>query len=91
MRDMESIFAAILLLLGGAAQTGGSEPTLDDWILATEQARQAAVHAERGSSGIPMIEKDDPQPDAPKVKGVYATAHSAGGARRCSGSSTRPS
>jgi hypothetical protein len=78
---MESIFAAILLLLGGASQTGGAEPTLDDWIRATEQARQAAVHAERGSSGIPMIEKDDPQPDAPKVKGVYATAHSAGGAR----------
>ena len=78
---MESIFAAILLLLGGAAQTGGTEPTLDDWIRATEQARQAAVHAERGSSGIPMIEKDDPQPDAPKVKGLYATAHSAGGAR----------
>ncbi|HZG74705.1 MAG TPA: putative glycoside hydrolase [Paenibacillus sp.] len=78
---MESIAAAILLLLGGVAQAGGAEPTLDDWIRATEQARQAAVHAERGSSGIPLIEKDDPQPDAPKVKGVYATAHSAGGER----------
>lgn len=27
------------------------------------------------------VNKQDPQPDAPKVKGVYATAHSAGGSR----------
>jgi len=78
---MESIAAVLLLLLGGAAQTASAEPTLDDWIRATEQARQAAVHAERGSSGLPMIEKEDPQPDAPVVRGVYATAHSAGGER----------
>ncbi|WP_309120161.1 putative glycoside hydrolase [Paenibacillus sp.] len=79
---METIAAVLLLLLGGAAaQTNASEPTLDDWIRATEQARQAAVHAEIGSSGIPMIEKDDPQPDAPVIRGVYATAHSAGGSR----------
>ncbi|HZG56840.1 putative glycoside hydrolase [Paenibacillus sp.] len=77
---MESIVAVLLLLLGGAAQTP-AEPTLDEWLLATEQARQAAIEAERGSSGIPLIEKEDPQPDAPAVKGLYATAHSAGGAR----------
>ncbi|HZG87223.1 putative glycoside hydrolase [Paenibacillus sp.] len=77
---MQSIVAALLLMLGGGAQAE-AQPTLDDWIRAAEQARQAAVHAERGSSGIPMIEKNDPQPDAPKVRGIYATAHSAGGAR----------
>lgn len=27
------------------------------------------------------VKKQDPQPDAPKVKGVYVTAHSAGGSR----------
>ena len=77
---MQSIVTALLLLLGSGAQAE-AQPTLDDWVRATEQARQAAVHAERGSSGLPMIAKHDPQPDAPKVRGIYATAHSAGGAR----------
>ncbi len=77
---MESILAAIMLLLGSAT-SAADNVTLDDWVKAAEQTRQAAVHAEHGSSGIPMLEKADPQPEAPKVKGIYATAHSAGGAR----------
>lgn len=77
---MESILAAIMLLLGSATSSADNV-TLDDWVKAAEQTRQAAVHAEHGSSGIPMLEKTDPQPEAPKVKGIYATAHSAGGAR----------
>ena len=32
------------------------------------------------SSGTEFI-KHDPQPDAPKIKGIYVTAHSAGGSR----------
>jgi hypothetical protein len=77
---MESFFTALLLLLGGAA-TSNAELTMDDWIKATEQTRQAAVASAHGSSGVPLVEKADPQPEAPKVKGVYATAHSAGGAK----------
>jgi len=77
---METILTALLLLFGATEASGGS-PTLDDWARAAEAARQAAVHAQTGSSGVPMVEKIDPQPDAPTVRGVYATAHSAGGAR----------
>ncbi|WP_274363562.1 putative glycoside hydrolase [Paenibacillus thermotolerans] len=77
---MESILAALLLLVGGST-TATADVSWDEIMKASEQARQAAVYAQTGSSGIPMVEKADPQPDAPKVKGVYATAHSAGGAR----------
>jgi len=88
---VEAIIALFLLLLGGGAPpeaTGpdgpGAQPppwTLDEWRAAAEKARLAAEHAKRGSSGIPMVEKTDPQPDAPPLKGLYATANSAGGAR----------
>jgi hypothetical protein len=77
---MESIFTALLLLLGSAT-VPNTELTMDDWIQATEQTRQAAVASVNGSSGVPLIEKSDPQQEAPKVMGVYATAHSAGGAK----------
>ncbi|WP_199622089.1 putative glycoside hydrolase [Paenibacillus alkalitolerans] len=77
---MESVLAALLLLFGSGA-SADADVTWDELARASERMREAAVHAERGSSGIPMVEKVDPQPDAPKVKGVYSTAHSAGGAR----------
>lgn len=77
---MESIVAALLLLLGSAT-AGDTELTMNDWVRAAEQTRQAAVQSANGSSGVPMVEKTDPQPEAPAVRGLYATAHSAGGAR----------
>lgn len=77
---MESLMIALLLLMGGAGATG-ADASLEDWIQATEQTRAAAAAAEYGSSGVPMLAKTDPQPEAPVIRGVYATAHSAGGAR----------
>ena len=41
----------------------------------------APADAEPGSGAGAAIVKHDPQPDAPKVKGIYSTAYSAGGAR----------
>ncbi|MCI3923858.1 putative glycoside hydrolase [Paenibacillus sp. TRM 82003] len=78
---MESVIAALLIWFGGAVTADADAVTMEDWVRAAEQTRQAAVAAERGSSGVPMVEKIDPQPDMPKVMGVYATAHSAGGER----------
>jgi hypothetical protein len=77
---MENIVTALLLLLGNATSTN-TDIALEDWIKAADQTRQAAVASVHGSSGVPLLVKADPQPEAPKVKGVYATAHSAGGAR----------
>jgi len=77
---MESIVMALLLLLGGM-QSGEAQVSMEDWVQATEQTRAAAAASEYGSSGVPMIEKNDPQPGAPVIRGVYATAHTAGGAR----------
>lgn len=77
---MENILMALLLLLGGDSAPE-THVTWEDWVRAAEQTRQAAAASAYGSSGVPMIKKVDPQPDAPVIRGVYATAHSAGGAR----------
>ncbi|WP_219836056.1 putative glycoside hydrolase [Paenibacillus sp. R14(2021)] len=46
----------------------------------TTDTGKPAVAPTNGNTGNAFV-KHDPQPDAPKVKGIYVTAHSAGGTR----------
>ena len=80
---MEILLAALLMIWGNL--TGGqSDLTMNQIIMASlnENKPPEAVVANFPNS-VPLIpvNKIDPQKDAVKVKGVYSTAHSAGGAR----------
>ncbi|MBP1154758.1 hypothetical protein ACVLD2_001334 [Paenibacillus sp. PvR052] len=81
---MELILAAFLLAWGGVS---AEHPNVT-----FEQMAQASLDSKNASarqalpSGSPEdrlkpVNMQDPQQDAPKIKGVYATAHSAGGSR----------
>lgn len=81
---MELLLAAFLLAWGGVS---AEHPNVT-----FEQMAQASLNAKNASAqqGLPSgspedrlkpVNKQDPQQDAPKVKGIYATAHSAGGSR----------
>ncbi|MEK8126350.1 putative glycoside hydrolase [Paenibacillus filicis] len=80
---MELILAAFLMAWGGVSA--------DHPNVTFEQVAQASVDSTRAVAGTPAPDtsadplkpaaKLDPQPDAPQVKGVYVTAHSAGGSR----------
>ncbi|WP_426452337.1 putative glycoside hydrolase [Paenibacillus sp. S-38] len=81
---MELLLAALLMAYGGvSAEHPGA---------AFEEAALAAVSSQAAllQAGPPLpsagtmsltTEKTDPQKDAPKVKGIYVTAHSAAGSR----------
>ncbi|MFC4102756.1 putative glycoside hydrolase [Paenibacillus xanthanilyticus] len=93
---MDTIIAFMLLLvqaLGGDGSGGQTNAARE----VAHSIYAAALHAESGplEGGSPdsaqvsetkpvSAVKQDPQPDAPKVKGVYVTAHSAGGSRMTS-------
>lgn len=80
---MEMLLAALMMIWGNIT---GSNPdvTLDQLIQVSQLPPAAIVQQTDGTATVdPLmpVGKTDPQQDAPKVKGVYATAHSAGGAR----------
>ncbi|MFH5185486.1 putative glycoside hydrolase [Paenibacillus sp. TAB 01] len=83
---MELLLASLLMVMG---QVGADQPNVsfDQLVQASHDAKNAAVQPAGTASGSPgsgsqaAVDKHDPQQDAPKVKGVYMTAHSAGGAR----------
>jgi len=77
---MELLLAAFLLAWGGVSA--------DHPDMTFEQVAQAAIDSGNSAAqqapsmdSLKPDNKIDPQQNAPKVKGVYATAHSAGGAR----------
>jgi hypothetical protein len=85
---MEMILALLTLIWGNL--TGGHpDLTFDQFVRAAIEAENPIVQnaAADGSEKkdpddkLKPASKIDPQPDAPVVKGIYATAHSAGGAR----------
>ncbi|RAV08323.1 putative glycoside hydrolase [Paenibacillus contaminans] len=85
---MEMILALLTLIWGNL--TGGHpDLTFDQFVRAAIEAENPIVqNAAPGGSEtkdpgdkLKPVSKIDPQPDAPVVKGIYATAHSAGGAR----------
>jgi len=83
---MELLLASLLMVMG---QVGSDHPdvTFDQLVQASLDSKNAVIRqADPGSSSSPddrlaPVQKIDPQADAPKVKGVYVTAHSAGGSR----------
>lgn len=81
---MEVLIAAMLMLWGNLSETNPGM-TLDQIVEVAQLPPAAIVVQPDGTKSIdPLVPtgKADPQKDsAPVVKGVYATAHSAGGAR----------
>jgi hypothetical protein len=78
---MELILAAMLALWGNVT---GTQPdmTMEQMMQAYVDTGQAAEQAARQQgTGDSSFVKIDPQKDTPPIKGVYATAHSAAGAR----------
>lgn len=78
---MEMILAAWLMLMGGAA---GDYPALtpEQLAQAVAESNKPVVQAPAiGPEGMPSEKNDPQQGEAPEVKGVYVTAHSAGGSR----------
>lgn len=85
---MDIILAALLVLWGDVSATH-PEATYEQLALASTEYQALAAAAplqpgntaeETGDETVSSI-KADPAPDTPPIKGVYATAHSAGGAR----------
>ncbi|WP_248924883.1 putative glycoside hydrolase [Paenibacillus hamazuiensis] len=82
---MDLLLASLLMIWGGISA--------DHPDMTFEQLAQAAVDSGKPAivqaadpnapkpDRLTPVNKTDPQKDAPKIKGVYATAHSAGGAR----------
>ncbi|BBH21444.1 hypothetical protein Back11_27890 [Paenibacillus baekrokdamisoli] len=88
---MDTIFSTFLLLFHlftGSSTMTGQESTSTHQMLTT---LLTATTAQQPASTLPGSTVDsglgtdpakhDPQPNAPKVKGIYVTAHSAGGSR----------
>lgn len=86
---MDVLFSILLILYGLLTGSADSESVARLHAMAGQAAggpaltdtssQQAAGQADSGEAAGPK--KTDPQPDAPIVKGIYVTAHSAGGAR----------
>lgn len=83
---MELLLASLLMIAG---QVGADHPqvSFDQLVQASLDSNRGVVRHANPDSGsansdyLKPVNKKDPQQDAPKVKGVYVTAHSAGGAR----------
>lgn len=75
------LLLASLMMLWGNVTAGQQDVTLEQLVQASMESRTAVVQTQTPGTPATPATKVDPQKDAPKVKGVYATAHSAGGAR----------
>jgi hypothetical protein len=83
---MELLLASLLMVAG---QVGADHPdvSFDQLVQASLDSKKAIVQqAAPGATNasndwLRPVNKKDPQKDAPKVKGIYVTAHSAGGSR----------
>nr|WP_150959601.1 putative glycoside hydrolase [Aneurinibacillus sp. XH2] len=73
---MEMILAAMLMLWGNIS-SANPDVTLDQLVQAS---MQVPAHGEEFDPLRPVFKKD-PQPDTPTIRGIYVTAHSAGGSR----------
>ncbi len=77
---MELLLASLVLLWGNVT-AGHQDVNLEQLAKASMDSKTAVVQSKPGDPSLPPVNKADPQKDAPKVKGLYATAHSAGGSR----------
>ncbi|WP_027094376.1 putative glycoside hydrolase [Cohnella thermotolerans] len=91
---MDVLLALFLLLHASSSGTGAAAgqtetATLEQFIHTVYQASQTQGTGSGSASAgrtpdNSAAENADPQPDAPKVKGIYVTAYSAGGSRMAS-------
>ncbi|MVO98513.1 putative glycoside hydrolase [Paenibacillus lutrae] len=80
---MNVILAAMMLLWGSLSGTG-PDPALESLakaVVTNTKSTAATSGTDKPDGGLAPVNKKDPQPDAPKVKGIYLTAHSAGGSK----------
>ncbi|GAA4862789.1 hypothetical protein GCM10023310_47740 [Paenibacillus vulneris] len=82
---MELLLASLLMVMG-QVQTDHPDVSFEQLVQASLDSKNAVVQQASGSNSsdgsyLRPVNKIDPQKDAPKVKGVYVTAHSAGGSR----------
>ncbi|MGG1551415.1 putative glycoside hydrolase [Paenibacillus ferrarius] len=82
---MDILLASLALILGNVNATH-PDANFDQLVQASLQADKATVIVQPATPGpnadpLDPVNKQDPQKDAPVVKGIYATAHSAGGSR----------
>jgi hypothetical protein len=81
---MELLLAAFLMAWGGVS-ADHPDMTFEQFAQAAVDSKNAVVQQAQPNVNpedrLKPVNKLDPQKDAPKVKGVYATAHSAGGSR----------
>ncbi|TDF95847.1 putative glycoside hydrolase [Paenibacillus piri] len=79
---MELLLASLLMVMG---QVGADHPdvSFDQLVQASLDSKNAIVQQAPvdPNDRLMPVNKKDPQTDAPKVKGIYVTAHSAGGSR----------
>lgn len=73
------IVLAALLMLWGDVSAGYPDVTAEQLALASAHMQAEAERLEEEQARLSW--KIDPAPDTPPIRGVYATAHSAGGAR----------
>jgi hypothetical protein len=77
------ILLASLMMIWGNVTASNSDANLEQLVQASLDAKNGIVQTIPGEGIDPFapINKKDPQPDAPLVKGIYATAHSVDGSR----------
>lgn len=88
---MEIILSTLLLLYQMVSGTGSGDKVQAGKMMASlaqsaggQKTAAAGSGTVEGTSGRQVFVKNDPQPEAPKVKGIYVTAHSASGSRMAS-------
>jgi hypothetical protein len=79
---MEILLASLMMIWGNVTTTN-PDANFEQLVQASLDAKNAIVQTAPvpGTDGLMMANKQDPQKDAPKIKGIYSTAHSAGGGR----------
>ena len=79
---MEVIFSMLAVMLGLlSGPSNGDAPTLLDALRPIPGMTQQEQPGQETQPNPDIFVKTDPQPDAPVVKGIYVTSHSAGGER----------
>jgi hypothetical protein len=79
---MEILLASLMMIWGNVTTTNPNT-NFEQLVQASLDAKNAIVQTTpaAGADGLAVANKQDPQKDAPVIKGIYATAYSAGGGR----------
>jgi hypothetical protein len=77
------ILLASLMMIWGNVTTSNPDASIEQLVQASLEAKNAIVQTvpTEGTDPLVPVNKQDPQKDAPVIKGIYTTAHSADGSR----------